>query len=207
VGAPLLRKALNGQVGILIAYGQTGSGKTTSLFGLLDKVADALFAEPGGGPIQGRVVTFSYIEMFGEKDVRDGLSANGAAKVTVGEGSVDGRVFTKGLSMVALPDLKEMRRLVGTAKARRAASTKCDDFSRSHGLIVIRVGPPSGMGCSVCPPEDGLLYFVDLAGSVRSTLALIQTITLLSQDRFVFKSLQLLFLLSAFLAYCNVCKV
>jgi hypothetical protein len=56
VGQPLIRKALNGQVGVIFAYGQTGSGKTHTMNGIMDGLLASSLFQPGQNELK-----FSYI--------------------------------------------------------------------------------------------------------------------------------------------------
>ena len=67
--APLVQRALDGQVGVIFAYGQTGSGKTHTISGILDILSTTeIFSDMN-------TISFSYIEMLG-RDIRDCLPAD-----------------------------------------------------------------------------------------------------------------------------------
>ena len=76
VGRPLVRRALDGQVGVIFAYGQTGSGKTHTMSHLMARVVARLFEGEEGG----REITFSH---FRRADtLQAGRSAAAAAART-----------------------------------------------------------------------------------------------------------------------------
>jgi len=164
VGAPLVARAMSGQVSVVFAYGQTGSGKTHTMNGLMDGIVPLLFGEE-------RAVRFSYFEALGTT-VSDCLVREQAPKgVQIGEG-LDGRIITKGLSEHVVGSASELAELVEVAKSRRstAATAKNDASSRSHGIGVIRIGQPgSASGASEgASPAEGVIYVIDLAGSERA---------------------------------------
>ena len=56
---PLLKRALDGQVGVVFAYGQTGSGKTHTMNGIMDElIGSNLFSNE-------TEVSFSFLEILG----------------------------------------------------------------------------------------------------------------------------------------------
>ncbi|KAJ1461526.1 P-loop containing nucleoside triphosphate hydrolase protein [Pelagophyceae sp. CCMP2097] len=158
VGLPLVRRALDGQVGVIFAYGQTGSGKTHTMGNLMARTVAALFADGADR----RDVTFSYMEVLGS-DAADCL-ADGPP-VQIGE-MLDGRVVLKNLSEHACESASAMTKLVAVANAKRstACTAKNDASSRSHGVGVVTVQPTKGSGCTLA----GRLYIIDLAGSERA---------------------------------------
>ena len=173
-GAPLVERALNGQVGVVFAYGQTGSGKTHTMNGFMDGLlfASRLF-QPGRNEIK-----FSYIEILGpsindclvrpeDRPQADkgpgGHGAHGPSKLPqIGE-ALDGRVMTRNISEVVCSTPEELARMVEVAKSHRttAATERNHASSRSHGVATITV-------TDVNTRIEGRLYIIDLAGSERS---------------------------------------
>ena len=69
IGAPLVEKALVGQVGVVFAYGQTGSGKTHTMNRLLARFGEYIFRGSSTSAGAGAVcptVEFSYLEILGQ---------------------------------------------------------------------------------------------------------------------------------------------
>jgi len=67
---PLVKRALQGQIGVIFAYGQTGSGKTHTMGGILDRLSSTSTSDLFTGDLTNDndvTVTFSYIEMLGRK--------------------------------------------------------------------------------------------------------------------------------------------
>ena len=180
--APLVKRALNGQVGVIFAYGQTGSGKTHSMSGILEIISSsAIFSDTTD-------VTFSYMEMLG-RDIKDCLS-NGSGddkkRVQIGEG-LNGDVLVRNLSslvnqtcfLLLCPCLvfstdsflfshfrhdvvcaSQLLGLIQIANSTRstAATAKNESSSRSHGVAILKV---KNKKTSV----EGTLFVIDLAGS------------------------------------------
>jgi kinesin family protein 2/24 len=156
--APLVKRALNGQVGVIFAYGQTGSGKTHTMSGILDILSEsAIFSDLTD-------ITFSYIEMLG-RDIRDCLPVDdddgkGDNKaVQIGEG-LNGNVLIRNMKTHTVADAATLSTLMKRANATRATAvtTKNETSSRSHGVAILKV---KNKKTSV----EGTLYVIDLAGS------------------------------------------
>ena len=162
VGRRLVRRALDGQVGVVFAYGQTGSGKTHTMSALMERVTDELFRTGGSE----REIRFSYMELLGP-DATDCLAPGNkdrkARQVAIGE-ALDGSVLTKNLTEHSVADIRTMGELVSKANSMRstAATERNDESSRSHGVGVVRVSPAPG--CTL----EGTLFVIDLAGSERT---------------------------------------
>ena len=155
--APLVKRALNGQVGVIFAYGQTGSGKTFTMSGILDILSEsAIFSDLTD-------ITFSYIEMLG-RDIRDCLPDKGNGKgdnkgVQIGEG-LNGAVLIRNMKTHTVADAAKLATLMKRANATRATAVtaKNETSSRSHGVAILKV---KNKKTSV----EGALYVIDLAGS------------------------------------------
>jgi kinesin family protein 2/24 len=154
--APLVKRALNGQVGVIFAYGQTGSGKTHTMSGILDILStSAIFSDLTD-------ITFSYIEMLGREikdclpDAGEGTKAKG---VQIGEG-LNGAVLIRNMKTHIVGDAAQLGTLIKRANATRATAVtaKNETSSRSHGVAILKV---KNKKTSV----EGTLYVIDLAGS------------------------------------------
>jgi hypothetical protein len=142
LGAPLVKRAMAGQVGVVFAYGQTGSGKTHTMGGLLRRVAGDLFSgSNSGSEKKKRAINFSYFEVLGNncqdclvvatngKKTQWGGTQSAAAggagpqpgAVQIGEG-MDGGVITRNLSSHAAPDARTLLRLIDVAQSVRVAA-------------------------------------------------------------------------------------
>ena len=156
VCAPVVKRAMDGQVGLIFAYGQTGSGKTHTMSGILDIVCKSnLFGE--------KDVTFSYIEMLG-RDIKDCLQDHSpggkdSAPVQIGEG-INGAVLIRNMTSHSVHNADELSALIARANATRstAATKKNETSSRSHGVAIINVTNPK-------TKVEGSLFIIDLAGS------------------------------------------
>lgn len=154
--APLVNRALNGQIGVVFAYGQTGSGKTHTMNGIMDRVIEspALFNSETS-------LTFSYLEIIGT-DITDCLEETGDTAVKIGE-SLDGRILIRGLSSHVVTTSNDLTELMDKAKSLRATESTARNAtsSRSHGIGILK-----------CKDNDtgieGELYIIDLAGSERA---------------------------------------
>lgn len=155
--APLVQRALDGQVGVIFAYGQTGSGKTHTISGILDILSTSeIFSDMN-------TISFSYIEMLG-RDIRDclppGHNIDGETKkVQIGEG-LDGSVLIRNMQTHTVNNAKQFSVLIQLANATRstAATAKNETSSRSHGVALVKVtNKKTGV--------EGSLYVIDLAGS------------------------------------------
>lgn len=164
--APLVKRALNGQVGVIFAYGQTGSGKTFTMSGILDILSkSAIFSDLTD-------ITFSYIEMLG-RDIRDCLPDNGNGKngddddpdisdkkgVQIGEG-LNGAVLIRNMTTHVVKDAIKLATLIKRANSTRATAVtaKNETSSRSHGVAILKVKNKKTL-------VEGALYVIDLAGS------------------------------------------
>jgi len=166
--APLVKRALNGQIGVIFAYGQTGSGKTHTMSGILDILSTSdIFSDLTD-------VTFSYIEMLG-RDIKDCLpeapestrttdnckvgkepKGNG---VKIGEG-LNGAVLIRNMATHTVEDADQLGVFIKRANSTRATAmtTKNDSSSRSHGVAILKVKNRK-------TTVEGTLYVIDLAGS------------------------------------------
>uniref|UniRef100_A0A7S2AZM4 Kinesin-like protein n=1 Tax=Octactis speculum TaxID=3111310 RepID=A0A7S2AZM4_9STRA len=175
IGRPLVKRAMNGQVGVCFAYGQTGSGKTHTMNGFLDGLlASSELFQAGVNRLK-----FSFIEILGpvindcllapeDRPQADrgpgGHGAHGPSKLPqIGE-TLDGRIMTRNISEVACGTAEELGRLVDMAKSRRttAATERNHESSRSHAVATITV-------TDAATGIEGQLYIIDLAGSERSS--------------------------------------
>jgi len=153
--APLVKRALNGQVGVIVAYGQTGSGKTHTMNGILDILStSAIFSDLTD-------ITFSYMEMLG-RDIKDCLpdAGKGTPKgIQIGEG-LNGAVLIRNMKTHMVHDAAQLGTLIQRASATRATAvtSKNETSSRSHGVAILKV---KNKKTSV----EGTLYVIDLAGS------------------------------------------
>jgi len=159
--APLVQRALNGQVGVIFAYGQTGSGKTHSMNGVMDHLlrSPLLFND-------GISISFSYIEILGDY-INDCLGPNDSLHssqemVSIGE-MMDGRLVVRNIASHNVQTSAELSLLVKQAKSLQstAATEKNSTSSRSHGIGIITC-------TDVATGIEGSLYIIDLAGSERS---------------------------------------
>lgn len=158
---PLVKRALDGQVGVIFAYGQTGSGKTHSMNGVMDYLLQSpmLFNT-------NTCLSFSYIEILGTY-INDCLGPNDSRHsskeaVAIGE-TMDGRVVVRNVSSHAFHTSEDLLTLVDKAKELRstAATEKNATSSRSHGIgIITCTDKQTGI--------EGSLYVIDLAGSERA---------------------------------------
>ena len=162
--APLVQRALDGQVGVIFAYGQTGSGKTHTISGILDILSTTeIFSDMN-------TISFSYIEMLG-RDISDCLPADKedntssrnidgeTKKVQIGEG-LDGAVLIRNMQTHTVNNAEQFSALIQLANATRstAATAKNETSSRSHGVALVKV-------TNKMTGVEGSLYVIDLAGS------------------------------------------
>ena len=162
--APLVQRALDGQVGVIFAYGQTGSGKTHTISGILDILSTSeIFSDMN-------TISFSYIEMLGREicdclpaDKEDNTSSHNTdeetKKVQIGEG-LDGAVLIRNMQTHTVNNAEQFSALIQLANATRstAATAKNETSSRSHGVALVKVtNKKTGV--------EGSLYVIDLAGS------------------------------------------
>ncbi|GMH49338.1 hypothetical protein TrLO_g4672 [Triparma laevis f. longispina] len=154
---PLVKRALDGQVGVVFAYGQTGSGKTHTMNGIMDElIKSSLFSDQ-------TEVSLSYLEILGQ-DIRDCLGSGGSnvKPVAIGE-ALDGRILTRNLTNHVCADPEALTVLVEKAKSQRstAATSRNDTSSRSHGCGILTIK-------DIETGIEGKLYIIDLAGSERA---------------------------------------
>eukprot|EP00592_Proboscia_alata_P007059 CAMPEP_0194353890 /NCGR_PEP_ID=MMETSP0174-20130528/2099_1 /TAXON_ID=216777 /ORGANISM="Proboscia alata, Strain PI-D3" /LENGTH=598 /DNA_ID=CAMNT_0039122591 /DNA_START=101 /DNA_END=1894 /DNA_ORIENTATION=+ len=161
--APLVKRALNGQVGVIFAYGQTGSGKTHTMSGILEILsASDIFSELSD-------VSFSYIEILGRKikdclpsTTSDNCGGEETNDVQIGEG-LNGAVLIRNMATHTVSDAAQLNIFIKRANATRAtaATAKNDSSSRSHGVAMLKVKNKK-------TTVEGTLYIIDLAGSESS---------------------------------------
>lgn len=182
VGAPLVRRAMAGSVGVVFAYGQTGSGKTHTMNGLMDGCISQIYSENSSGGK--RQVTFSYIEVQGQKinDCLAGVQEKGRDQGSTAEGVVqigeglDGGVMCRNLSEHIATDRSGLEKLVAVAQSHRntASTERNEGSSRSHGIAILDIGQAgsgsdnASIDSDVPSPSPGRLYIIDLAGSERA---------------------------------------
>jgi kinesin family protein 2/24 len=181
---PLLKRALNGQVGVIFAYGQTGSGKTHTMSGILDilcqRISEDVFLfshNENESTLTDQQVTFSYIEMLG-RDIKDCLPGDSdelnnsstdpdpikemtvkPLPVQIGEG-LNGSVLIRNMKIHTISNASQLSALITKANATRAtaATAKNETSSRSHGVAIFKV-------MNRKTKVEGTLYVIDLAGS------------------------------------------
>ncbi len=135
-----------GQIGVIFAYGQTGSGKTHTMNGLMDRVVQELYDEPGVGVgvAKKHRISFSYLQIAGQvcTDCLDRNAVEGAVKI--GE-LLDGRVEVRHLTEATCVDAQDFRRCVETAKQHRTTerTERNASSSRSHGVAIVRISAAS----------------------------------------------------------------
>ena len=152
--APLVKRALNGQIGVMFAYGQTGSGKTHTMSGILDILsASDIFSEKTD-------VTFSYMEMLG-RNIKDCLPDEHSKDISVKIGeALNGAILIRNMATHSVKDAAQLAVLIKRANSIRATAitTKNDSSSRSHGVALLKVKNKK-------TAVEGTLYVIDLAGS------------------------------------------
>eukprot|EP00560_Eucampia_antarctica_P008609 CAMPEP_0197825106 /NCGR_PEP_ID=MMETSP1437-20131217/2241_1 /TAXON_ID=49252 ORGANISM="Eucampia antarctica, Strain CCMP1452" /NCGR_SAMPLE_ID=MMETSP1437 /ASSEMBLY_ACC=CAM_ASM_001096 /LENGTH=648 /DNA_ID=CAMNT_0043424971 /DNA_START=53 /DNA_END=1999 /DNA_ORIENTATION=- len=171
--APLVKRALNGQIGVIFAYGQTGSGKTHTMSGILDILSSSdIFTDSTDNDND---LTFSYIEMLG-RNIKDCLpelvepttinnadadndNDNQVKDVQIGE-VLNGAVLIRNMSTHTVTDVDQLTSLIKRANSTRATAmtAKNDSSSRSHGIAIFKVKNRK-------TAVQGTLYVIDLAGS------------------------------------------
>eukprot|EP00435_Cladocopium_sp_Y103_P075176 s3_g54.t1 len=145
----LVLDALEGKQGTVMMYGQTGSGKTYTMRSIYEQAADDIFSG-----VDGRTVTVSFIELFGE-NCFDMLNQGAPCQLTTAQ---DGSVHPFPCVEVEVSNPMELLALIELAgKLRATAATGVhDQSSRSHALCRIFVESGDVEGC---------VTLVDLAGS------------------------------------------
>lgn len=160
--APLVKKAMNGQVGVIFAYGQTGSGKTHTMSGILDILSSSgIFSDLTD-------VSFSYLEMLGSKikdclPIRDETAPGKENEdIQIGEG-LNGAILIRNIAIHTVNNADQLGVLIKRANATRATAmtSKNDTSSRSHGVAILKVKNKK-------TAVEGLLHVIDLAGSESS---------------------------------------
>lgn len=130
----------------------------------MDKLVQSLFSS--AVEEEGRIVTFSYIEILGQSitDCLDPDAIPGAAQV--GE-MLDGRVETRNVVSIVCASAAELTVQVDAAKSRRhtESTERNATSSRSHGVGIVTVSGPREYAPAASTP--GRLYIIDLAGSER----------------------------------------
>ena len=176
LGAPILRKALQGFNGTIFAYGQTGSGKTHTMSG--DGTADGAGIVPRLGeelffvvdqalsedPDRKFLLTASYLEIYNEC-LHDLLRPPRAARAHAGFGSGPASsdaealeikehptlgVHVKGLLEMPVRSRVQLARLMADGNARRATGETMMNArsSRSHAIFALRVTQQSAVAGS-----------------------------------------------------------
>lgn len=168
LGAPILRKALQGFNGTIFAYGQTGSGKTHTMSGdgtddgagIVPRLGEELFfvvdQALSEDPDRKFLLTASYLEIYNEclHDLlrpaprrsgsgarRDaGPAASGSEPLEIKEHPSLG-VHVKGLVEMPVRDRRQLARLMSDGNARRATGETLMNArsSRSHAVFSLRV--------------------------------------------------------------------
>eukprot|EP01135_Chromosphaera_perkinsii_P002646 Nk52_evm14s226 gene=Nk52_evmTU14s226 len=175
LGAPLLRKALEGYNTTIFAYGQTGSGKTYNMTGSSDT--------PGMIPQMNRelyrhieetagskkfLVTCSYLEIYNER-IHDLLNPSDK-EMKVRQHPTLG-VYVEGLAELVVRSFRDIQRLQEQGnKVRTVGATNMNEqSSRSHSIFTIKIDQKNSSGGE----EDSSslrahINLVDLAGSERA---------------------------------------
>jgi len=169
--APLVKRALNGQIGVMFAYGQTGSGKTHTMSGILDILSTSdIFSEKTD-------VTFSYMEMLG-RNIKDCLPDEHSKDISIKIGeALNGAVLIRNMATHSVKNASQLAVLIKRANSIRATAitTKNDSSSRSHGVALLKVKNKK-------TAVEGTLYVIDLAGSESAYRR--NKLTLLMKDVF-----------------------
>ncbi|CAK9004632.1 Diatom spindle kinesin-1, partial [Durusdinium trenchii] len=124
----LVLDSLQGKSGTVMMYGQTGSGKTYTMRSVYEQAAEDIFLGA-----QGRSVTVSFIELFGE-NCFDMLNQGAPCQLTTGQ---DGSVHPFPCVEVEVVSPAELLALIDLAgKLRATAATGVhDQSSRSHASL------------------------------------------------------------------------
>jgi kinesin family protein 1/kinesin family protein 3/17 len=199
LGAPILRKALQGFNGTIFAYGQTGSGKTHTMQGdgtddgIVPRLGEELFfvvdQALSEDPDRKFLLTASYLEIHNEclHDLlrpaprragsggrRDaGSTASGSDLLEIKEHPSLG-VHVKGLVEMPVRDRQQLARLMSDGNARRATGETLMNArsSRSHAIFSLRVTQQeavAGTDGKERRERWSKINLVDLAGSERAS--------------------------------------
>ena len=184
VGAPILRKALQGFNATIFAYGQTGSGKTHTMMGDVDapgvipRMASELFfcvdKALAAAPDRKFLLTCSYLEIYNEvlHDLLQPAPRHGEKRVAleVGEHPSLG-VHVKGLLERPVRSEHDIISLLAAGSHRRAtaATLMNERSSRSHSIFVVRMQQQEQVAGNAAQKREtwSRINLVDLAGSER----------------------------------------
>lgn len=188
VGAPILRKALQGFNATIFAYGQTGSGKTHTMMGeaeepgVVPRMASELFfcvdKALEASPDTKFLLTCSYLEIYNEvlHDLLQPPPKKGEPRqvLEVGEHPTLG-VHVKGLLERPVRCETDVLSLLAAGSHRRAtaATLMNDRSSRSHSIFVVwmqrQEAVPAAAGSTSSQRREisARINLVDLAGSER----------------------------------------
>eukprot|EP01137_Pigoraptor_chileana_P006205 Opistho-2@50302 len=173
LGAPLLKKALEGYNATIFAYGQTGSGKTYNMTGMPDSpgiiplMNKELFDIIGAAPPNMRyLVTVSYLEIYNEK-IYDLLNPS-ERELKVRQHPQLG-IYVDGIAELVVKSHEDIQTLQEQGnKVRTVASTNMNLVSsRSHSIFTMKIEQKDMNNLS----NQGLnakVNLVDLAGSERA---------------------------------------
>ena len=177
IGAPLVKRVVEGYNACVIAYGQTGSGKTFTMLGPEGAKLDGSGgAEPGLGIVPraclelfkllptGYTVTTSYIEVYND-NVNDLLTDGNysTAKYLPLRETSPGHVEPDGITRKPVKNTANVMAAIALGDSRRvvAAMAMNPRSSRGHGIIHIEAWTSEGN-------PHGRLTLVDLAGMESS---------------------------------------
>ena len=189
VGQPMVDTALDGYNTTLFTYGQTGSGKTYTIQGLpgagvrkdqaydIDKhkgltprISEYLYERMTELVEEDSTINTSiemgYLEIYNEQ-VRD-LLMPGSKELQVRE-DINHKPYVEGLTFKKCISSEQVMKnlLVGNTR-RQVAATKMNEVSsRSHSVVMIKIGVQHDPPNIKKPDTQSLLYIVDLAGSER----------------------------------------
>ena len=184
VGAPILRKALQGFNATIFAYGQTGSGKTHTMMGDVDapgvipRMASELFfcvdKALAAAPDRKFLLTCSYLEIYNEvlHDLLQPAPRHGEKReaLEVGEHPSLG-VHVKGLLERPVRSEHDIISLLAAGSHRRAtaATLMNERSSRSHSIFVVRMQQQEQVAGNAAQKREtwSRINLVDLAGSER----------------------------------------
>ncbi|KAL3936937.1 MAG: hypothetical protein SGBAC_007852 [Bacillariaceae sp.] len=160
----------------ILAYGQTGAGKTFSMGsaagmspelkemdGVIPRACMDLFVNIHTKCDGNAQVELSYLEVYNE-EIRDLMTKDGSGQQLRIRETLNGEIYVRGLTAVAVQGPAEVGKLMEEASGRRVvASTKMNAVSsRSHAIAVLRI-----KGVLDDSKFQSKLTLVDLAGSER----------------------------------------
>ncbi|CAJ1948905.1 unnamed protein product [Cylindrotheca closterium] len=160
----------------ILAYGQTGAGKTFSMGtaagqdpeikemdGVIPRACMDLFVNIMTKCDGNAQVELSYLEVYNE-EIRDLMTADSSGQQLRIRETLNGEIYVRGLTAVAVAGPAEVGKLMEEASGRRVvASTKMNaTSSRSHAICVLRI-----KGVLDDTKFQSKLTLVDLAGSER----------------------------------------